>query len=445
MIAEKRWLEPVDSDIRPQAESAEPAVRGVVEALLRHRLLLLSIIVLTMALGVVYTMYSTPIYEATTLVRFEAQQVDLPELVQLPYTDNLINTEMEVLRGRNAALAVVDSLGLRANVVCAASRAKPSELFSVLAVAPSADSQTIVLRSQGNGEFVVSRPNAKTSLGVARVGDTTRLAGVTFVPTPAAKMIPEMKIYVASRDGAVGSFASSLELARPARDADLIAIHVRNSDPVRAAAAANFMAKNLIADRTNARKGRTGAAVTFLEQQDDSLGKQLRAAEESLRSYQQREHVIDVPQQASAEVITTREAAGGSRGRARRARCVPGACHAVPPGHRGRHARRTGGVAPPDGLPDAAREPVRIDAARRTRAGRGRAVAASDPSHAGRFRCARADEPHSRDGGTAPGDRGVVSPELDQSGEFALGRGGKVQLAARRAAGEGAADRAAPA
>ena len=49
-------------------------------------------------------------------------------------------------------------------------------------------------------------------------------------------------------------------------------------------------------------RARTSSAVQFLEQQDDSLSRQLRAAEESLRSYQQREHVIDVPQQASAEV-----------------------------------------------------------------------------------------------------------------------------------------------
>ena len=35
-----------------------------------------------------------------------------------------------------------------------------------------------------------------------------------------------------------------------------------------------------------------GAAAVFLEQQADSLGSQLRAAEDSLRSYQQREHVM---------------------------------------------------------------------------------------------------------------------------------------------------------
>src|SRR6476659_7485172 len=175
LIADKRWLEPIDTDGRPFTEPPAPAVRGVFDAVRRHRLLMASTIVLTIGLGVAYTMYATPVYEATTLVRFEAQQVDLPELVQLPYTDNLINTEMEVLRGRNAATAVVDSLGLRASVI-APRRSKPSELFDVLAVAPPADSQTIVLSSLKSGEFIVSRPNSANSLGVARVGDPTRLA-----------------------------------------------------------------------------------------------------------------------------------------------------------------------------------------------------------------------------------------------------------------------------
>jgi Uncharacterized protein involved in exopolysaccharide biosynthesis len=188
IIAENRWLEPIDTDGHPSgypsSETPAPAMRGIFHAMRRHRVLLLSTIAVTIALGGAYTMYATPVFEATTLVRFEAQQVDVPDLVRLPYTDNLINTEMEVLRGRNAAAAVVDTLGLRASVI-APRRGKPSELFDVLAVAPTADSQTIVLSSLKNGEFIVSRPSSATPLGVARVGDTTRLAGVKFVPTRA--------------------------------------------------------------------------------------------------------------------------------------------------------------------------------------------------------------------------------------------------------------------
>jgi capsular exopolysaccharide synthesis family protein len=301
VVPAKSWPEPPETDARQHAQMHAPALRGVVEALMRHKLLLFASVVISGGLGVAYTMRAIPVYEATSLVRFEAERVDLPELVQLPYTDNLINTEMEVLRGRSATAAVVDSLGLRANLLVPR-RGQPSRLFTALQVAPDADSQTLVFHARRGGTFLVTHPDSTTVLATMRIGDTLRIAGLTVVLGPETKELPEVRLHVDRQDAAITRFSSSVELTRPARDADLIAIRVRNSDPVRAAAAANFMANNLIADRGIARRGRTGSAVAFLKQQDDSLGRQLRAAEESLREYQLREHVIDVPQQASAEV-----------------------------------------------------------------------------------------------------------------------------------------------
>jgi polysaccharide biosynthesis transport protein len=279
----------------------EPALNGVLDAVRRSRLLLMSCVILCVALGAAYTLYATPVYEATAVVRFEAEHLDLPELVQLPYTENLINTELEVLKGRSAAVAVVDSLGLRARLL-APRHSQVSQFFATLRVSPVADTQTLVLRSRGSGVFAVSRSDSARAMGFIHVGDTARFAGVLLELAPAAKDLPQLKLHIDSRESTVSGFASSVELSRPTRDADLIAIRVRNSDPVRAAAAANIIATNLIEERNRARSGRNSAAVAFLKQQDDSLGRQLRAAEESLRSYQQREHVIDVPQQASAEV-----------------------------------------------------------------------------------------------------------------------------------------------
>jgi capsular exopolysaccharide synthesis family protein len=302
MIPAKYRIEPA-TEYNPQLPIEPPpsALRGVFEAILRHRLLLAFCILGCFALGVAYTYRAVPVYEASAMVRFEAERLDLPELVQLPYTENLINTEMEVLRGRQAAAATIDSLGLRATLV-KPRRVQVSQLFSVLHVAPAADSGTLVFRSQGNGDFVVTRPDSAHALGVAHAGDTARFSGVLVSLTPDAKDVPKFQLHIDLLDVAVRRFGSALQLARPSRDADLIAISFRDSDPKRAAAAANYMAHNLIEDRSAARRGRTSAAVSFLEQQDDSLGRQLRAAEESLREYQQREHVIDVPQQASAEV-----------------------------------------------------------------------------------------------------------------------------------------------
>ena len=208
---------------------------------------------------------------------------------------------MEVLRGRSAAQAVVDSLGLRARLLTPR-RGRPTELFSVLQVSPTADTGTLDLHPRADGAFTISRPGAAETLAVARIGITTRVAGVALALTPAARNVPDLRLQVDLPDDAIRRFQSALSVSRPARDADLIAIRTRAGDPVQAAAMANLMALNLVAERQAARRGRTAAAVPFLAEQDDTLSRQLRAAEDSLRAYQQRAHVVDAPEEARVQV-----------------------------------------------------------------------------------------------------------------------------------------------
>lgn len=282
-------------------EPPEPLLRGLAGMLLRHRALIVACILLFGGAGVAYTLLAKPVYDAGAVVRFEEERVDLPQLVQVMYTENLIGTEMQVLRGRTAAVTVIDSLGLRARLL-APRRGRITSLFSPLQITSIADTGTLVFHPRADSTFAVTRLNSAETLGLVRVGDTARIAGVLLAPTPAAWGASELTLRVDQLEDAIRRFESSLVISRPARDADLVAIHARTGDPVQAAAIANLVAANLIADRRASRRGSTGTAVTFLAQQDDSLGRQLRAAEDSLRAYRERAHVIDVPQQASAEV-----------------------------------------------------------------------------------------------------------------------------------------------
>jgi uncharacterized protein involved in exopolysaccharide biosynthesis len=252
-------------------------------------------------LGVAYTLHARPVYEATSVVRFEVDRVDLPQLVQLVASENLISTELEVLRGRGAALAVVDSLGLRARLL-APRRGRRSELFAVLRVLPAADSGTLVLHARGDGGFTVTRLDSATVLASVRAGDTVTVEGVRLALTAAARAVPELRLRVDLPDEAIERFQSGLKVSRPARDADLIAIRARAGDPAQAAAMANLLAENIILGRQTFRRGRTSGTTVFLQEQADTLRRQLRAAEDSLRAYQEREHVVDAPEQARSQV-----------------------------------------------------------------------------------------------------------------------------------------------
>lgn len=292
---------PTESRDALAADAAEPSLRALGAVLLRHRLLIASSVLVAVALGTAYTIYARPVYEAGSVVRFEVERLDLPQLVQLPSTANLITTEIEVLRGRGTAEAVIDSLGLRARLV-APRRGRRSELFSTLRVSSTADSGTLVLRSRPDSAFSVSRPDASSLLAVARPGDTTTVAGVMFVVAPSARGISELRLRIDLEDDAIERFHRSLRVSRPTRDADLIAIRAQANDPQEAAAIANLLAGNIIAGRQAFRRGRTDVAVAFLREQSASLRQQLREAEDDLRAYREREHVVDASQQSQSQV-----------------------------------------------------------------------------------------------------------------------------------------------
>lgn len=279
----------------------EPTLRDLASAVLRHRLLLLVCMALAVGLGAAYTLRSQPMYQATSVVRFEVDRVDLPQLVQSVATLNLISTELEVLGGRSAAMAVIDSLGLRARLL-APRRGRRAELFAVLRVLPSAESGTLVFSDRGDDGFAIRRPDSARIIGSVRVGDTATVAGVLLALNPAARGLPELRLRIDLPDDAVGRLRSGLKVSRPARDADLISIRIRASDPAEAAATANLLASNVISGRQAFRKGRTAAATVFLQKQADTLRGQLRAAEDSLRAYREREHVVDAPEQARSQV-----------------------------------------------------------------------------------------------------------------------------------------------
>lgn len=276
-------------------------VKFVVAALQRHAILIALCTALFIGVGVAYTRLSPKVYEAGAMVRFEAERVNMPQLVEMLVTDKTISTEVEVLKSRASAVAVIDSLGLRARI----SDPKDAPVSSVLSwwsVPQLADSGTLVFTRAADKQFNIARSSTTAPLSTARVGDTVRVAGISFVLSEHADSVSAFTLRVDPLEATVARVSSSLNVAAPSRDVDLINIRARSVDPKQAAAIANLLAHNVIADRQSFRSGRTDAAATFLQSQSDSLGKQMRATEDSLRAYQQREHVIDVPQQASAEV-----------------------------------------------------------------------------------------------------------------------------------------------
>ncbi len=273
----------------------------VIMALRRRRWLIAVCIVTSMVAAAAYTKFSTPVFQATSIVRFESEQVNLPQLVQILSTENRIGTEVDILKRRTAAEAVVDSLGLRADLT-SPRHAATSSMFSVLRVAPDADLYRLVIRPGAHGEAVAFGPGGDTTRIAFHSDDTVRIGGVTFLLTSAARGVPELAVRVASTSAAVRAFESGLDVSRPSREADLVAIKYEGRDPVRVSAVANLLAEQLISRRRQLQIGRSENNIRFLQDQLDTLGKQLRIAEDTLRAYRESAGAVDAQEAARTQV-----------------------------------------------------------------------------------------------------------------------------------------------
>ncbi len=287
--------------VRPGARHLDVTLPGIVMLLRRHWILLAACVAGAVVAVGIYTWRSRPVYEASSLLRFDQQQVNLPQLVQELSTENRINTEVGVLQDRSAAVAVIDSLGLRAQPTLPRG-VQVSQVFSFLHVTPLVDTATFTVAPGANGRVTVGRAGSNREPVSGRIGDTLEVGGLAMVLRPLATTLSPFQIHVVSLDQAVRSFTASLKVDRPQRDADLIAIQVRGPDPVRAAQAANLLGENLISGGRRAQLARTGSAVAFLTEQLDTLGTQLNAAENALQSYTQRAGAVDATEQARTQV-----------------------------------------------------------------------------------------------------------------------------------------------
>ncbi len=276
------------------------ALPGFAGLLWRNRWVMLGSIVTVVGLVAVYTWRARPVYEASSMLRFAHEQVNLPQLVQQLATESRISTEIEVLQGPTAAGEVIDSLGLRAEIR-APRRAQITKLFSVLRVDPGADTATLMFRAGPDGYSMSPQGTAAPAVS-ARWDQPVTVGGVTVALGRAATSSPAIVLHIGTTDDALHRFQKSLRVSRPARDADLIQVRVVADDPEIAARAANLLAGRLIQSREAELRSRAGLAVAFLHAQVDTLRNQLQTAEDSLQRYRERARAVDPAEQARTQV-----------------------------------------------------------------------------------------------------------------------------------------------
>jgi capsular exopolysaccharide synthesis family protein len=207
---------------------------------------------------------------------------------------------MELLRSRQLARAVADSLELRVSVV------KPegvprSQVLSGIRLSPEADTATITFVKQAYGEFEARNADGRV-IGRTSAGTPMQLPGGQLVLAPEAVDHPEFTLAIGTREGAAEAVSDRLEISRPDDEANVVYVTYRSSDPALARDVPNTLAARFMEMRRDVHGTEARSTVQFLRAQVDTLHGQLTAAEQRLRAFREREGVVALPVEASTQV-----------------------------------------------------------------------------------------------------------------------------------------------
>ena len=101
---------------------------------------------------------------------------------------------------------------------------------------------------------------------------------------------------------AVKWFRRAVEVSRPDREADIVAVRYQGVDPVLVRDVPNTMARLFIRQRQEEKKQEARGTVAFLTEQIDSLALQLVGAEEELREFREGENIVSLEHEGRAHV-----------------------------------------------------------------------------------------------------------------------------------------------
>ena len=273
----------------------------------RRRWVILGCFLLALAAGYLVTRRLDPVYEAAARILVEAES---PALAALPAREaapreSPIGTEMEILQNRELVEAVADSLQVAVQV------AKPegvprSKLFSQVRVSQQAEDARYRFERGEGGRFTVTDAESGARVAVAAPGATLRLPEATLVLDPRASRYEEIEVEITDPESAADRVETGLEITQPSREAQIIRVAYRGSDPELVRDVPNALAARFIVLRRQQRSSEARTTAHFLRGQLDTLRPQLTAAEDRLRRFREREQVVDLPVEASAQV--TRQA-----------------------------------------------------------------------------------------------------------------------------------------
>ena len=268
----------------------------------RNRFLIVAALLITPILSGIAASLVTPVFEGTATVSIEKKATPVPSLIDGALQDNKVDVaaEIELLGSRSMAEATVDSLSLHVTAmhpfrffangsVLSPPRPVPRQnLFKVLIAPRRARPAAYRLEPQKGGDVKVF--DRATGNLVARLapGQPGAIGDLRVVLADSAASEGTVSLDIAAFGNAVVGLRAGLDVRRPSRDVNTIAVTYQSADPTLVRDVPNTLLTQFVALRRDLNKTEARSTVRFLRQQLDTLGRSLAESEDRLVAFRAR-------------------------------------------------------------------------------------------------------------------------------------------------------------
>jgi polysaccharide biosynthesis transport protein len=315
-------------DLLP-SESGHLGAREIYKMLVRQRRVIIGWLGVSLLVGAAIAASQKRTYESFASIRVDEKRVGLPSLdarsATPTGTGNQVGAEIEVLRSRLLAGAVVDSLQLQLQLVEPRTTAR-DDIVASIRVDPDAPSARYVFKVLDSARVGMSRrdpardgliheisdrvgrlvgwenPGATAPARIFDVSDSISLTGAVITLATGAAELDEFEVSIRPRDDAVASLNGKIKVRQPARDAGIVRLEYSGSDPRLVREIPHVLATRFISTRRNTQQTEVRSTIEFLRNQLDSIAVQLAATEYELQSFRESNRVVDLQTERSSQV-----------------------------------------------------------------------------------------------------------------------------------------------
>ncbi len=275
--------------MNPQEKRREVSLYDYLNLIYRHRVLIITVFLLTTISAWVFSMLSEPVYEASSVVKLALKETRLnviPEISPSLRTVDPVQSQIEIIKSRALLENLVMKHGLNVSFLT------PVDAFEFDTIWTTRQAKEGIYTIKFKDEyFQVIAPDG-TIIGNGRLGELFDGEILGFLIRPKKKNYPLIvKFVVTSPDRVALSLKGIFKVTQKGQT-DLAVISARGSSPEFVKKMADALADEYVAFTLYGLQEEAKALRRFLEEQLKKVEKELKSAEDSLRAFKERSGIF---------------------------------------------------------------------------------------------------------------------------------------------------------